>query len=150
SQLLAATPRGTARHGPNNWVPIWAPNVSACVGEFHLRDGSPSSFLSPALYRRHVVALGGPYGHHNPSDHRRHTVASRWRLVRPRPVVLGHSTYISVMLQRERSSRGRPLNAPAAFIHPCQPIVAKQPPMGPGWAHELKHDGYRLQHCGKS
>jgi hypothetical protein len=23
-----------------------------------------------------------------------------------------------------RSSRGRPLNAPAAFIHPCQPIVA--------------------------
>ena len=44
-----------------------------------------------------------------------------------------------------RSSRGRPLNAPAAFIHPCQPTVAKQPPSGPGWAHELKHDGYRLQ-----
>src|SRR4029450_10585208 len=44
-----------------------------------------------------------------------------------------------------RSSRGRPLNAPAAFIHPCQPIVAKQAPTGPGWAHELKHDGYRLQ-----
>jgi bifunctional non-homologous end joining protein LigD len=44
-----------------------------------------------------------------------------------------------------RSSRGRPLNAPTAFIHPCQPIVAKQPPTGPGWAHELKHDGYRLQ-----
>ena len=44
-----------------------------------------------------------------------------------------------------RSSRGRPLNAPAAFIHPCQPTVAKQPPLGPGWAHELKHDGYRLQ-----
>jgi bifunctional non-homologous end joining protein LigD len=44
-----------------------------------------------------------------------------------------------------RNSRGRPLNAPAAFIHPCQPIVAKQPPSGPGWAYELKHDGYRLQ-----
>jgi bifunctional non-homologous end joining protein LigD len=44
-----------------------------------------------------------------------------------------------------RSSRGRPLNAPAAFIHPCQPTVAKQPPSGPGRAHELKHDGYRLQ-----
>ena len=39
----------------------------------------------------------------------------------------------------------RPINAPAAFIHPCQPIVAKQAPTGPGWAHELKHDGYRLQ-----
>ena len=49
------------------------------------------------------------------------------------------------MLWRMRSSRGRPSNAPAAFIHPCQPIVAKQPPSGPGWAHELKHDGYRLQ-----
>src|SRR5262245_37207185 len=24
-----------------------------------------------------------------------------------------------------RSSRGRPLNAPAAFIHPCQPIVER-------------------------
>jgi len=49
------------------------------------------------------------------------------------------------MLWRVRNSRGRPLNTPAAFIHPCQPIVAKQPPSGHGWAHELKHDGYRLQ-----
>src|SRR4029450_205917 len=49
--------------------------------------------------------------------------------------------YIGDMLWRNR--RGRPLNAPAAFIHPCQPIVAKQPPIGPGWAHGLKNDGYR-------
>jgi bifunctional non-homologous end joining protein LigD len=49
------------------------------------------------------------------------------------------------MLWRVRNSRGRPVNAPAAFNHPCQPIVAKQPPSGSGWAHELKHDGYRLQ-----
>jgi hypothetical protein len=34
--------------------------------------------------------------------------------------------YIGGMLWRVRNSRGRPLNAPAAFIHPCQPIVAKQ------------------------
>ncbi len=44
-----------------------------------------------------------------------------------------------------RTSRGRPRNAPAVFIHPCQPIVAKRPPAGPGWVHELKLDGYRLQ-----
>ena len=44
-----------------------------------------------------------------------------------------------------RSSRGRPKSVPAAFIHPCRPTVAKRPPQGPGWAHELKHDGYRLQ-----
>jgi hypothetical protein len=49
------------------------------------------------------------------------------------------------MLWRERTSRGRPRNAPAAFIHPCRPTVAQRPPRGPGWAHELKHDGYRLQ-----
>jgi hypothetical protein len=57
-----------------------------------------------------------------------------------------HGAYIVIILLR--SSRGRPLNASAVFIHPCQPIVAKQPPSGPGWAHELKHDGYRLQILG--
>jgi hypothetical protein len=51
--------------------------------------------------------------------------------------------YMHFMLWR--NSRGKRLNAPAAFIHPCQPTVAKEPPSGPGWAHELKHDGYRLQ-----
>ena len=34
---------------------------------------------------------------------------------------------------------------PAGFIPPCQPKVAKRPPAGSGWVHELKHDGYRLQ-----
>ena len=57
-----------------------------------------------------------------------------------------HGAYIAIILLR--SSRGRPLNASAVFIHPCQPIVAKQSPSGPGWAHELKHDGYRLQILG--
>jgi hypothetical protein len=44
-----------------------------------------------------------------------------------------------------RSSRSRPKNAPAGFIIPCRPTVAQRPPQGEGWAHELKHDGYRLQ-----
>jgi len=52
------------------------------------------------------------------------------------------SKYINAMLSR--SPRGRPHNAPSAFINPCQPTVATKPPAGPGWAHELKHD-YRLQ-----
>src|SRR3974377_1052127 len=50
-----------------------------------------------------------------------------------------------LMLWRVRISRGRPKNAPPTFIRPCRPTAAKQPPRGPGWAHELKHDGYRLQ-----
>ena len=44
-----------------------------------------------------------------------------------------------------RNPRGRPIKAPPGFIHPCRPIVAQRPPSGPGWVHELKHDGYRLQ-----
>jgi bifunctional non-homologous end joining protein LigD len=49
------------------------------------------------------------------------------------------------MLWRVRNSRGRLKNAPAAFIEPCRPTVSQRPPRGSGWAHELKHDGYRLQ-----
>lgn len=33
---------------------------------------------------------------------------------------------------------------PAGFIEPCIPILAAKPPAGPRWAHEIKHDGYRL------
>jgi bifunctional non-homologous end joining protein LigD len=34
----------------------------------------------------------------------------------------------------------------ASRFHPSVSAnLAKQPPSGPGWAHELKHDGYRLQ-----
>ena len=39
-------------------------------------------------------------------------------------------------------SRTRPL--PSGFIEPCLPSSAGQPPSGPGWIHEIKHDGYRL------
>ena len=30
------------------------------------------------------------------------------------------------------------------FIEPCIPIPAAKPPAGSQWAHEIKHDGYRL------
>jgi bifunctional non-homologous end joining protein LigD len=40
-------------------------------------------------------------------------------------------------------SRSHP--APSAgFIDPCLPSSAEHPPSGPGWIHEIKHDGYRL------
>jgi ATP-dependent DNA ligase len=29
-------------------------------------------------------------------------------------------------------------------VEPCLPSPAKQPPSGPGWLHEIKHDGFRL------
>jgi bifunctional non-homologous end joining protein LigD len=39
-------------------------------------------------------------------------------------------------------SRTRP--APAVFIEPCLPSPADRPPSGPGWIHEIKHDGFRM------
>jgi len=32
-----------------------------------------------------------------------------------------------------------------SFIEPCLPTLAEEPPAGPGWVHEVKFDGYRLQ-----
>lgn len=45
---------------------------------------------------------------------------------------------------RVRNPRGAK-SVPAGFIIPCRPTLASKPPVGPGWAHEIKHDGYRLQ-----
>jgi hypothetical protein len=33
---------------------------------------------------------------------------------------------------------------PSGFIEPCLPSPGEQPPTGPDWVHEIKHDGYRL------
>jgi len=42
------------------------------------------------------------------------------------------------MSLRERSRSG------FGIIEPCLPSPAKVPPSGPGWLHEIKHDGYRI------
>jgi ATP dependent DNA ligase domain len=33
---------------------------------------------------------------------------------------------------------------PAGFVAPCLPSPADRPPSGPGWVHEIKHDGFRM------
>jgi len=33
---------------------------------------------------------------------------------------------------------------PLGIIEPCLPSPAKAPPSGPGWLHEIKHDGFRI------
>ena len=50
-----------------------------------------------------------------------------------------------------RPRRSSPMTPPclqralsAGFIEPCLPSPAEKPPSGPGWVHEIKHDGYRL------
>lgn len=39
---------------------------------------------------------------------------------------------------RKRSAPG------AGIIEPCLPKPAKAPSAGPGWMHEIKHDGFRI------
>jgi bifunctional non-homologous end joining protein LigD len=33
---------------------------------------------------------------------------------------------------------------PVGFLPPCLPTIAQQPPSGPLWWHEIKHDGFRV------
>jgi len=42
------------------------------------------------------------------------------------------------MSVRERTYPG------LGIIEPCLPSPAKAPPSGPGWIHEIKHDGFRI------
>jgi bifunctional non-homologous end joining protein LigD len=42
------------------------------------------------------------------------------------------------MSLRERTRPG------LGIIEPCLPSTAKAPPAGPGWIHEIKHDGFRI------
>jgi ATP-dependent DNA ligase len=42
------------------------------------------------------------------------------------------------MSLRERTHPG------LGIIEPCLPSPAKVPPSGPGWIHEIKHDGFRI------
>jgi bifunctional non-homologous end joining protein LigD len=42
------------------------------------------------------------------------------------------------MSLRERTRPG------LGIIEPCLPSPAKAPPPGPGWIHEIKHDGFRI------
>jgi bifunctional non-homologous end joining protein LigD len=35
-------------------------------------------------------------------------------------------------------------NPPLGVIRPCEPSLVDRPPAGPGWLHEVKHDGFRI------
>ena len=47
---------------------------------------------------------------------------------------------IVIMVTRKEAAR-----RPSGFIEFCRPTKADRPPSGPGWCHEIKMDGYRLQ-----
>ena len=41
-------------------------------------------------------------------------------------------------------SASRELQRQLRRIDPCLPRPATTPPAGPGWIHEIKHDGFRI------
>jgi ATP-dependent DNA ligase len=43
-----------------------------------------------------------------------------------------------------RWGKPAPIRRPPGFIEPCLPTLRQKPPVGDGWLHEIKHDGYRL------
>jgi hypothetical protein len=43
------------------------------------------------------------------------------------------------------SAHSSAVSAFSRFIPPCQPTLRPAPPRGPGWSHEVKFDGWRLQ-----
>jgi ATP-dependent DNA ligase len=51
---------------------------------------------------------------------------------------VGFPAYSITMSLRERTRPG------LGIIEPCLPSSAKAPPSGPGWLHEIKHDGFRI------
>jgi hypothetical protein len=66
----------------------------------------------------------------------------------PRPAPLDSSSqasYFVGMFSVLREMKRRIAASKAAFIGPCLPTLAHEPPAGPHWLHEIKHDGYRLQ-----
>ena len=42
------------------------------------------------------------------------------------------------------SLRNEPAAPRLGIVEPCLPTSAKAPPSGPGWLHEIKHDGFRI------
>ena len=43
-----------------------------------------------------------------------------------------------------RELRRRVRDEQSRHVEPCLPRPASEPPAGPGWIHEIKHDGFRI------
>jgi len=56
-----------------------------------------------------------------------------------------HSAPKSIPKVSAKFSKGRTVRSIPAFVEPQLSRLVERPPEGPGWAHEVKFDGYRLQ-----
>jgi hypothetical protein len=53
-------------------------------------------------------------------------------------------SYVRATLLTARMSLRERTRPGLGIIEPCLPSPAKAPPSGPGWLHEIKHDGFRI------
>ena len=54
------------------------------------------------------------------------------------------NAYLRRMSEVLRKFRRGLEQAKASRMEPCLPSLARKPPSGPGWLHEIKHDGFRM------
>jgi ATP-dependent DNA ligase len=62
----------------------------------------------------------------------------RLELARPCPYILCSMSATRELRRRLRAEQSLPR------FEPCLPRPAQEPPAGPGWLHEIKHDGFRI------
>jgi hypothetical protein len=70
------------------------------------------------------------------------TISTEATTTRPTPTWWSLVTAFS-LIYREFSG-GERTRPGLGIIEPCLPSPAKVPPSGPGWIHEIKHDGFRI------
>jgi hypothetical protein len=70
---------------------------------------------------------------------RAHVIGSvRLAFVTARPYLFPAMSVTSELRRRVSAEQSLPR------YEPCLPRPAKHPPAGPGWIHEIKHDGFRI------
>jgi bifunctional non-homologous end joining protein LigD len=101
------------------------------------KDSGCSSTCHGGGYRRRVAAM--PHG--RTKEEQRQTAVLKRRRLDSRIALHIFAPMPSVL--RELRRRVRAEKSLPRF-EPSLPRVADKPPVGPGWIHEIKHDGFRI------
>jgi hypothetical protein len=66
-----------------------------------------------------------------------------WRTAIRPPCSVGLKAFGDTPVETRDVARWR-RNPPPGFLRPCELVLVDRPPAGPGWLHEVKHDGFRV------
>src|SRR5262249_37281712 len=90
------------------------------------------------------AAVLGASGHGGPVAHEGRGAAHRGEYQQAAGAVALDSTPRSGLSINWRMSLRERTRPGLGIVEPCLPSPAKAPPSGPGWIHEIKHDGFRI------